>query len=103
MYNIRRFYRLRELYEADFHKPGIYGSGRIWAITRGTWFFAHRLEMVAVAGLLRLSWCVLGGVDFFVFFFFRLFFFLRTHTAYFKYEATCCLIYISASSQERLG
>ena len=23
---------MRELYEADFHKPGIYGSGRVWAI-----------------------------------------------------------------------
>ena len=22
---------MRELYEADFHKPGIYGSGRVWA------------------------------------------------------------------------
>ena len=30
MCNIRRFYSLRELYEADFHKPGIYGSGRVW-------------------------------------------------------------------------
>ena len=29
--NIRRFYWLRELHEADFHKPGIYGSGRVWA------------------------------------------------------------------------
>ena len=29
--NIRRFYLLRELYEADFHKPGIYGSGTVWA------------------------------------------------------------------------
>ena len=28
--NIRRFYRLRELYEVDFHIPGIYGSGRVW-------------------------------------------------------------------------
>ena len=26
MCNIRRLYRLRELYEADFHKPGIYGG-----------------------------------------------------------------------------
>ena len=33
-YNIRRFYRLRELYEADFHKPGVYGSGRVWANER---------------------------------------------------------------------
>ena len=31
MCNIRRFYWLRELYEADFRKPGIYGSGRVWA------------------------------------------------------------------------
>ena len=29
--NIRRFYSLRELYEADFHKLGIYGSGPVWA------------------------------------------------------------------------
>ena len=25
------FYLLRELYQADFRKPGIYGSGRVWA------------------------------------------------------------------------
>ena len=31
MCNIRRFYCLRELYETDFHKPGVYGSGRAWA------------------------------------------------------------------------
>ena len=31
VFNIRRFYCLRELYEADFHKPVIYGSGRVWA------------------------------------------------------------------------
>ena len=29
--SIRCFYLLRELLEADFHKPGIYGSGRVWA------------------------------------------------------------------------
>ena len=29
--NIRRFYWLRELYEADSHKPAIYGTGRVWA------------------------------------------------------------------------
>ena len=38
-------------------------------LTRGTCFFARRFEVVAFAGLLRLSWCVLGGVDFFGFFF----------------------------------
>ena len=31
MCNIRRFYWLRELYETDCHKLGIYGSGRVWA------------------------------------------------------------------------
>ena len=35
-----------------------------YGLTRGTWFFARRLEVVAVAGLLWLSRCVLGGVDF---------------------------------------
>ena len=31
MWDIRRFYWLRELYEANFRKPGIYASGRVWA------------------------------------------------------------------------
>ena len=39
-----------------------------YGLTRGTCFFARRFELVAVAGLLWLLWCVLGGVDFFVFF-----------------------------------
>ena len=43
-------------------------AGR-YGLTRGTCFFARRLDVVAVAGLLRLSWCVLGGVEFFVLFF----------------------------------
>ena len=37
-----------------------------YGLTRVTCFFARCLEVVAVAGLLRLSWCVLGEVDFFV-------------------------------------
>ena len=37
-------------------------------LTRGTCFAARRLELVAVAGLLWMSWCVLGGADFFSFF-----------------------------------
>ena len=52
-----------------------------YGLTRGTFFFARRLEVVAFAGLLRLSWCVLGGVDFSVFFSSRLFFF-KQKTAY---------------------
>ena len=31
MCTIRRCYRLRELYEDGFYKPGIYQSGRVWA------------------------------------------------------------------------
>ena len=49
-----------------------------YGLTRGTCFLARRLEVVAVAGLLRLSWCVVGGVDFFVFWFRPFFFFKRT-------------------------
>ena len=30
-------------------------------LTRGTWVFAYRLEVVAVAGLMWVSWCVFGG------------------------------------------
>ena len=90
---------MRELYEADFHKPGIYDmEAGEYGLTRGTCVFARRPEVVALAGLLRLSWCVLGGVDFFVFFF-STFFFLRTHAAYCKYEATSCLIYISTGNE----
>ena len=37
-----------------------------FGLTRGTCFFARRLDVVAVAGLLRLWWCVLAEVDFFV-------------------------------------
>ena len=36
-----------------------------YGLTRETCFFARRLEVVAVAGMLRLPWCVLGGADFF--------------------------------------
>ena len=39
--------------------------------TRGTCLVAIRLEVVAVTGLLWISWRVLGGADFFVFFFFE--------------------------------
>ena len=58
-----------------------------YGLTRGTCFVARRLEVVAVAGLLWITWCVLGGADFFVFFVFSIFFFLRTYTACCKYEA----------------
>ena len=44
-----------------------------YGLMRGTCFLACRLELDAVAGLLWISWCVLGGADYFVLFFFDLF------------------------------
>ena len=69
-----------------------------YGLTRGTCFIARRVELVAVAGLLWISWRVLGAAGFGVF---LSFFFLRTHTACFKYEATSCLIYLSTSTGVR--
>ena len=48
--------------------PGSMEAGE-YGLTRGTCFVARRLEVVAVAGLLWISWCVLGGADFFSVFF----------------------------------
>ena len=48
-------------------EAGVYGQ------TRGMCLVARRLEVVAVAGLMWISWCVLVGVDFlycFLFIFF---------------------------------
>ena len=45
-----------------------------YGLTRGTRFVARRLKVVAVAGLLWISWCVLGGADFSVFLFSDFFF-----------------------------
>ena len=55
------------------------------ALTREARFVAVCLEVVAVAGLMWVSWCVFGEAGFFSFFLFV--FFLRTHTACCKYEA----------------
>ena len=57
-----------------------------YGLTRGPCYVARRLEGVAVAELLWISWCVLGAAFFFVFFFSD-FFYLRKHTACCKYEA----------------
>ena len=53
--------------------------------TRGKCFIARRLEVVAVVGLLRTLWCVLGTAGFRASLFV---FLLGTHTADCKYEAT---------------
>ena len=40
-----------------------------YGLTRWTWFFVRRLEVVAVAGLMWVSWCVFRGAGFFRVFF----------------------------------
>ena len=50
-----------------------------YELTHGTCFIACRLELDAVAGLLWISWCVLGGADFLSVYFFSIFFFSNAH------------------------
>ena len=57
-------------------------DAREYGLTRGTRFVARCLEVVAVAGLMWVSWYVFSRAGFCVFFF------LRTHTACCKYEGT---------------
>ena len=51
-----------------FTNPGSMEAGG-YGLARGTCFVARRLEVVAVAGLLWISWCVLGAAGFFSFLF----------------------------------
>ena len=60
-------------------------------LARGTCSITCRLELHAVAGLLWISWCVLGGADFSVIFLSILY--TRTRPA-----ASPCLIYLSTSN-----
>ena len=82
MRSIRVFYCLRELYEADFHKFGIYGSARVWAnaweVFRRTPYRGGRGRR-AVVDFVVCFGC--GGISFFSFFF------VGTHTTCCKYEA----------------
>ena len=55
----------------------------VYGLTRGTYFVASRLEVVAVAALLSISWCVFGAAGFRFF----PFFFLCAHSACCKHEA----------------
>ena len=50
-----------------------------YGLTRGTCVVSRRLEVVAVAWLLWISWCVLSGAAFFVFLFFDFFFSSNAH------------------------
>ena len=47
-------------------------------LTRGMFFVARRLEVVAVTGLLWISWCILAAAAF-IFMFFLLFFPSNAH------------------------
>ena len=57
--------------------PGSMEAGE-YGLTRGTFCVAIRLDLITVAGLLLISWCVLGGAGCFSHFFF---FFERTRPA----------------------
>ena len=70
--------------------------------TLGTCFIARRLEVVAVAGLLLILWCVLGEAGFFRVFS-SIFFLVRTDTACCKYEAASGLIYLSTSNSDMVA
>ena len=67
-----------------------------YGLTRETCFVARHLELVAVAGLPWISWCVLGGADFFFFYFPIFVFFERTRLA--ASMRPPCLIYLATSN-----
>ena len=69
-----------------------------YGLTRGTCFLACRFELDAVAGLLWISWCVLGRADFSVFFPFSIFVFFE-HTRPAASMRPPCLIYLSTSNE----
>ena len=62
--------------QGRFHKPGIYGSGRVWA---NAWDVFRCKPSRGVAGLLWISWCVLGTAFFFVCVFFFVYFCSKAH------------------------
>ena len=78
--------------------PGSMEAGE-YGLTRGTCFVAHRLEVVTVAGLLWISWRVLGGANF-PCVFLSIFVFLRTQKLAASMR-TPCLIYLSTSNEKR--
>ena len=98
---------MRELYEADFHKPGIYGSGAVWANACDVFprmsSRVGRGRRAAVDIVVCFGWG--GFLSVFIFRFLFSFSLLRTHTAYCKYEATFlnCPIYLSTSTGVRTG
>ena len=63
--NIRRFTDCERCTRPTSTNPVSMEAGK-YGLTRGTWFFAHRLEVVAAAGLMWVSWCVFRGAGFFL-------------------------------------
>ena len=65
---------MRELYEADFHKPGVCGSGRVWA---NSWDVFRRMPSRSGRGRRAAVDFVVdfgcGGISFFFSFFIRIF------------------------------
>ena len=85
MCNIRRFFCDCESCTRPIStNPGTMEAGE-YGLTHGTCFDARRLQVVAVAGLLWISWCVWVGRIFACYYYY--YFSLRTHTACSKYEA----------------
>ena len=48
-------------YVTNFHTPGIYGNGRAGFHSCGNYFVPHRLEVVALAGLLEYALCAMNA------------------------------------------
>ena len=87
----------RELYEADFHKPGICGSGCVWA---NAWDVFRRAPSRGGRGRradVDIVGCIGRGGLFVVFCFFRFFFFERTRPT--SSMRPTCLIYIFTSNE----
>ena len=64
-----------------------------YGLTRGTCFVARCLEVVAIAGLLWIAWCVLGAAGFIS----CVFLFERKRPA--ASIRTLCLIYLSTNNE----
>ena len=81
--------------------PGSTEAGE-YGLTRGTCFVERRIEVVAVGGLLWISWSVFAWGGFFRVFFFDLFFsFERSRPA--ASMRLPCLIYLSTSDSIRIS
>ena len=100
MCHIRRFYWLRELYEADFHKLGIYGSGQVLANAWDLFRLASSRGGPGRRAAVDFVVC-LGGADFLVIPLFFDFCFLIERTRPATSMRSSCLINLSASNEVR--